>query len=98
MPPSRSTPTPRQATHDSRDVESDDRQVEPLHPSRGAVRGARWRQLVGSMGVVRRSVWVLVLVEAVCDGVVPTRNEKVLDNPRQHELADHLIAAGRFVE
>jgi hypothetical protein len=35
--------------------------------------GNRW----GSWGVVRRSAWLLVLVEAVCDGEVPTRNEKL---------------------
>ena len=29
-------------------------------------------------GVVRRSALQLVVVEAVCDGVVPTRNEKVV--------------------
>jgi hypothetical protein len=34
----------------------------------------RW----GSWGLVRRSVWALVLVEARCDGEVPTRNEKVV--------------------
>ncbi len=33
---------------------------------------------MGIMGLVRRSGWVLVLVEAVGGGVVPTRNEKVV--------------------